>query len=89
MKPSDRLVIFDTTLRDGEQAPGIALTPEARHRRLEDLRFDLLHPHEVLPFAAASGDGGARALARYRLGFWIMTGVAILLLVLLVLGRHR
>lgn len=67
----------------------IALTPEARHRRLEDLRFDLLHPHEVLPFAAASGDGGARALARYRLGFWIMTGVAILLLVLLVLGRHR
>jgi Isopropylmalate/homocitrate/citramalate synthases len=23
----DKLVIFDTTLKDGEQSPGIALTP--------------------------------------------------------------
>jgi isopropylmalate/homocitrate/citramalate synthase len=26
----DKLVIFDTTLRDGEQSPGIALTPSEK-----------------------------------------------------------
>ena len=27
---SDQLIIFDTTLRDGEQSPGIALTPSEK-----------------------------------------------------------
>ena len=29
-KPNDRVLIFDTTLRDGEQAPGIALDPDKK-----------------------------------------------------------
>ena len=27
----DQLIIFDTTLRDGEQSPGIALTPSENY----------------------------------------------------------
>ncbi|HEX9763024.1 MAG TPA: hypothetical protein VGA97_07995, partial [Acidimicrobiia bacterium] len=29
-KPKERVQIFDTTLRDGEQAPGIALDPDQK-----------------------------------------------------------
>jgi 2-isopropylmalate synthase len=50
---SDRLVIFDTTLRDGEQAPGIALTPEEKvtiAHQLAKLRVDILEAG----FAASS-----------------------------------
>ena len=39
----DRLVIFDTTLRDGEQSPGIALTPSEKlliAQQLEKLKVD-------------------------------------------------
>ena len=40
----DQLIIFDTTLRDGEQSPGIALTPSEKlliAQQLEKLKVDV------------------------------------------------
>jgi 2-isopropylmalate synthase len=59
---SDRLVIFDTTLRDGEQAPGIALTPEEKvtiAHQLAKLRVDILEAG-----FAASSSGDFEAVSR-------------------------
>ena len=53
--------IFDTTLRDGEQAPGFSMTEESKlrlARKLADLRVDVIEAG----FAAAS-PGDARAVA--------------------------
>jgi 2-isopropylmalate synthase len=50
---ADRLIIFDTTLRDGEQAPGIALSPDdkvAIARQLAKLKVDVIEAG----FAASS-----------------------------------
>jgi 2-isopropylmalate synthase len=60
----DKLVIFDTTMRDGEQSPGASMTREAKvriGRQLERLRVDVIEAG----FAAASdGDFDAvRAVA--------------------------
>jgi 2-isopropylmalate synthase len=58
----DTVRIFDTTLRDGEQAPGFSMTEEAKlkiARSLADLRVDVIEAG----FAAAS-PGDARAIAR-------------------------
>jgi 2-isopropylmalate synthase len=56
---SDRLYIFDTTLRDGEQSPGAAMTKEEKiriARQLEKLGVDIIEAG----FAAASpGDAEA------------------------------
>ncbi|MGA9396077.1 MAG: 2-isopropylmalate synthase, partial [Azonexus sp.] len=53
------LVIFDTTLRDGEQSPGASMTKEEKirvARQLEKMRVDVIEAG----FAAASpGDFGA------------------------------
>ena len=63
--PQNKLIIFDTTLRDGEQAPGIALTPDEKlaiARQLAKLRVDVIEAG----FAAAS-DGdfyGVSQIAR-------------------------
>jgi 2-isopropylmalate synthase len=62
---SRRIAIFDTTLRDGEQSPGIALQPHEKveiARQLERLGVDVIEAG----FAAASpGDfEGVRAVAR-------------------------
>ena len=49
----DKLVIFDTTLRDGEQSPGIALTPQEKliiALQLEKLKIDVIEAG----FAASS-----------------------------------
>lgn len=56
---NNRIYIFDTTLRDGEQSPGAAMTPEAKMRvarQLERLGVDVIEAG----FAAASpGDAEA------------------------------
>jgi len=58
-KNNDRLIIFDTTLRDGEQSPGAAMTREMKiriARQLEKLGVDIIEAG----FAAASpGDFAA------------------------------
>ena len=61
---TDKLIIFDTTLRDGEQSPGASMTREEKlriARQLERLRVDVIEAG----FAAASpGDFEAvRAIA--------------------------
>ncbi len=61
---SDKLIIFDTTLRDGEQSPGASMTKEEKLRiakQLEKLRVDVIEAG----FAASSnGDFEAvRAIA--------------------------
>ena len=51
--PQDRVVIFDTTLRDGEQSAGIGLTTQEKleiARQLERLRVDVIEAG----FAASS-----------------------------------
>jgi 2-isopropylmalate synthase len=53
--PSPEVLIFDTTLRDGEQAPGNSLTPEEKlrlARQLDALRVDVIEAG----FPAASED---------------------------------
>ncbi len=50
---SDKLIIFDTTLRDGEQSPGASMTKDEKvriARQLEKLRVDVIEAG----FAAAS-----------------------------------
>ncbi|HHC09204.1 MAG TPA: 2-isopropylmalate synthase [Actinobacteria bacterium] len=59
---TDRLIIFDTTLRDGEQAPGIALSPEdklAIATQLARLRVDVIEAG-----FAASSPGDFEAVRR-------------------------
>ena len=61
---ADKLIIFDTTLRDGEQSPGASMTKDEKlriARQLERLRVDVIEAG----FAAASpGDFEAiRAIA--------------------------
>ncbi len=61
---SDKLIIFDTTLRDGEQSPGASMTKDEKIRiakQLERLKVDVIEAG----FAASSnGDFEAiRAIA--------------------------
>ncbi|HEY7565738.1 MAG TPA: 2-isopropylmalate synthase [Acidimicrobiia bacterium] len=63
---SDRLIIFDTTLRDGEQAPGIALTPDEKvtiAHQLARLGVDVVEAG-----FAASSPGDFEAVSRIAAG---------------------
>lgn len=45
MSNQDRLIIFDTTLRDGEQSPGASMTRDEKVRiakALEKMRVDVI-----------------------------------------------
>ncbi|MEM2514859.1 MAG: 2-isopropylmalate synthase, partial [Candidatus Bathyarchaeia archaeon] len=42
---ANKVKIFDTTLRDGEQTPGVSLTPEKKlliAKRLDELGVDII-----------------------------------------------
>ena len=58
---SDNLIIFDTTLRDGEQSPGASMTKDEKlriARQLERLRVDVIEAG-----FAASSNGDFEACA--------------------------
>ena len=73
----DRVIIFDTTLRDGEQSPGATMSPSARLRiaqMLADAKVDVIEAgfpaaspivvHSVAEIAKAVKGCGVAALAR-------------------------
>ena len=75
--PAERLIIFDTTLRDGEQSPGASMTREEKvriARQLERLRVDVIEAgfpassegdfEAVRAVAAAVTDSTIAALCR-------------------------
>jgi len=63
----DRILILDTTLRDGEQTPGVALTPEEKVKiaqALDDLGVDIIEAGSV-----ATSEGERKAIKEIsRLG---------------------
>jgi 2-isopropylmalate synthase len=65
MSNPDRLIIFDTTLRDGEQSPGASMTREEKVRiakALERLRVDVIEAG--FPIASQGDFEGVQAVAR-------------------------
>ncbi len=59
-----RITVFDTTLRDGEQSVGIALTPDQKlaiARELEQLGVDVIEAG--FPAASEGDAAGVRAIA--------------------------
>ncbi len=63
MSNANRLIIFDTTLRDGEQSPGASMTKEEKLRiakQLERMKVDVIEAG----FAAASQGDNERDIAR-------------------------
>ena len=62
----DQLIIFDTTMRDGEQSPGAAMTKDEKVRigkQLERLKVDVIEAG-----FAASSPGSRAACMRVRAG---------------------
>ena len=62
---SDKLIIFDTTLRDGEQSPGASMTRDEKVRiakALERMRVDVIEAG--FPAASPGDFEGVRAVAR-------------------------
>ncbi len=61
----DRLIIFDTTLRDGEQSPGASMTKDEKVRiakALEKMRVDVIEAG--FPIASIGDFEGVRAVAK-------------------------
>ena len=61
----DRLIIFDTTLRDGEQSPGAAMTKAEKVRiakALERLKVDVIEAG--FPIASPGDFEAVQAVAR-------------------------
>ena len=62
---SDKLIIFDTTLRDGEQSPGASMTKDEKIRIakiLEKMRVDVIEAG--FPIASQGDFEAVRAVAR-------------------------
>ena len=65
MSNPDKLIIFDTTLRDGEQSPGASMTREEKlriARALEKMRVDVIEAG--FPIASQGDFEAVRAVAR-------------------------
>ena len=65
MSSEDRLIIFDTTLRDGEQSPGASMTKEEKVRiakALEKMRVDVIEAG--FPIASQGDFEGVQMVAR-------------------------
>ncbi len=64
MNNSDQLIVFDTTLRDGEQSPGASMTKEEKVRiakALEKMRVDVIEAG--FPIASAGDFEAVQAVA--------------------------
>ncbi len=64
-EPADKLIIFDTTLRDGEQSPGASMTREEKIRiakALEKLRVDVIEAG--FPIASPGDFEAVQAVAK-------------------------
>src|SRR6187200_2548144 len=62
---ADRLVIFDTTLRDGEQSPGASMNPAEKLQvahALKDLGVDVIEAG--FPIASPGDFDSVRAISR-------------------------
>ena len=69
MAKRDKIIIFDTTLRDGEQSPGATMTADDKLRialQLERLGVDVMEAG-----FAASSPGTLRRLSRLPVSFVI------------------
>ena len=47
MTQNNQLIIFDTTLRDGEQSPGAAMTKEEKIRIARQLEKPVVRPQDI------------------------------------------
>ncbi len=66
----DNLIIFDTTLRDGEQSPGASMTSDEKVRiakALEKMRVDVIEAG--FPIASDGDFEAVKAVAKIVAGF--------------------
>src|SRR6201746_976978 len=73
---SDKLIIFDTTLRDGEQSPGASMTKDEKlriARLLERLKVDVI---EAGFPASSNGDFEAVRLIAEAIRDWGVCGLS-------------